>query len=168
MRMFWGAGLALILLGAMACANKGAPPPPDEIAGERMPYVIGVSDVLRVTVWKNPDLGVAVVVRPDGMISVPLLDAILGGEAEVPTMTGRIALNIPAGTQNGRSFKIKGRGLPKMNSDQHGDLFATVKVRLPEYLSEEEEKLYAQLRGIGSSGSRNESSSEPKNEDDVE
>ncbi|MBT4125830.1 MAG: J domain-containing protein [Chloroflexi bacterium] len=81
-------------------------------------------------------------------IGVPLLDAILGGEAEVPTMTGRIALNIPAGTQNGRSFKIKGRGLPKMNSDETGDLYATVKVRLPDTLSEEEQKLYSQLREI--------------------
>ncbi len=102
-------------------------------------------------------------------ISVPLLDAILGGEAEVPTMTGRIALNIPAGTQNGRSFKIKGKGLPKMNSDKHGDLFATVKVRLPEYLSEEEEKLYAQLRGLGVKGSRGQSDPDnPDNEENVE
>ena len=81
-------------------------------------------------------------------VSVPLLDAILGGEAEVPTMTGRIALNIPAGTQNGRSFKIKGRGLPKMNSDETGDLYATVKVRLPDTLSEDEKVLYSQLRDI--------------------
>jgi curved DNA-binding protein len=81
-------------------------------------------------------------------INVPLLDAILGGEAEVPTMTGRIALNIPAGTQNGRSFKIKGRGLPKANSDGRGDLYATIKVRLPDTLSNEEKRLYSQLRNI--------------------
>ena len=81
-------------------------------------------------------------------INVPLLDAILGGEAEVPTMTGRIALNIPAGTQNGRSFKIKGRGLPKANSDGSGDLYATIKVRLPDTLSDEEQRLYSQLRNI--------------------
>lgn len=81
-------------------------------------------------------------------IAVPLLDAILGGEAEVPTMTGRIALNIPAGTQNGRSFKIPKRGLPKMNSDETGDLYATVKVRLPDTLSEEEQQLYTQLKEI--------------------
>ena len=81
-------------------------------------------------------------------INVPLLDAILGGEAEVPTMTGRIALNIPAGTQNGRSFKIKGRGLPKANSDGSGDLYATIKIRLPDTLSDEEKRLYAQLRNI--------------------
>jgi len=81
-------------------------------------------------------------------ITVPLFDAMLGGEAEVPTMTGRIALHIPAGTQNGRSFKIKGKGLPKSKSGDHGDLFATVKVRLPENLSEEEQQLYSQLRDI--------------------
>lgn len=81
-------------------------------------------------------------------IAVPLLDAILGGEAEVPTMKGRIALNIPAGTQNGRSFKIKGKGLPKMNSEAFGDLYATVKVRLPESLTDDETNLYSQLRGI--------------------
>jgi curved DNA-binding protein len=81
-------------------------------------------------------------------ISVPLFDAMLGGEAEVQTMTGRIALHIPAGTQNGRSFKIKSKGLPKSPSGDHGDLFATVKVRLPENLSEEEQQLYSQLRDI--------------------
>jgi curved DNA-binding protein len=81
-------------------------------------------------------------------INVPLFDAILGGEAEVPTMTGRIALNIPAGTQNGRSFKIKGRGLPKANSDDSGDLYATIRIRLPETLSDEEKRLYSQLRDI--------------------
>jgi DnaJ-class molecular chaperone len=93
-------------------------------------------------------------------IAVPLLDAILGGEAEVPTMTGRIALNIPPGTQNGRSFKIKGRGLPKVNSDEYGDLYATVKVRLPDTLSDEEERLYAQLRDIRNGASVGEASSE--------
>jgi curved DNA-binding protein len=79
-------------------------------------------------------------------ISVPLVDAILGGEAEVPTMTGRIALNIPAGTQNGRSFKIKGRGLPKLNSDSHGDLFATVRIQLPENLTDEEQSFFKKMR----------------------
>jgi len=81
-------------------------------------------------------------------INVPLFDAILGGEAEVPTMTGRIALNIPAGTQNGRSFKINGRGLPKANSDDSGDLYATIRVRLPDTLSDKEKWLYSQLRDI--------------------
>jgi len=66
----------------------------------------------------------------------------------VPTITGRVALQIPTGTQNGRSFKIKGKGLPKRDSEQYGDLYATINVRLPESLSDEERQLYVQLRDI--------------------
>lgn len=83
-------------------------------------------------------------------IAVPLLDAVLGGEVEVPTMIGRIALQIPAGTQNGRSFKIKGKGLPKQGLDSFGDLYATINVRLPESLTVEEQALYSKLRDVSS------------------
>ena len=81
-------------------------------------------------------------------IAVNLLDAVLGCEVEVPTITGRVALQIPKGTQNGRSFKIKGKGLPMGESAQFGDLYATVNVRLPEFLSDEARQLYEQLRDI--------------------
>jgi len=57
-----------------ACASTPPPPPPEDIAGERKPYVIGVTDVLGITVWKNEELSVVGPVRPDGKISVPLLD----------------------------------------------------------------------------------------------
>ena len=86
-------------------------------------------------------------------VAVNLLDAILGGEVEVPTMTGRVVLQIPTGTQNGRSFKIKGKGLPKVDSEQFGDLYATINVRLPESLSDEEQLLYTQLRNIRTTAS---------------
>jgi len=66
-------GLVLGVAAAVACS---APPafPPDTGAGVREPYVIGVTDTLMVTIWKNPELGGQVVVRSDGKISVPLLD----------------------------------------------------------------------------------------------
>ena len=86
-------------------------------------------------------------------IAVNLLDAVLGCEVEVPTITGRVALQIPMGTQNGRSFKIKGKGLPMGDSKQFGDLYATINVRLPESLSDEERRLYKQLRDIRSAAS---------------
>tara|TARA_B100000029_G_scaffold135336_4_gene129777 strand:+ start:1039 stop:1968 length:930 start_codon:yes stop_codon:yes gene_type:complete len=86
-------------------------------------------------------------------IAVNLLDALLGCEVEVPTITGRVVLQIPMGTQNGRSFKIKGKGLPMGDSKQFGDLYATVNVRLPESLSDEERQLYMQLRDIRSNAS---------------
>jgi len=69
--------LALIglLLAALACSGPTiAPPPPEPVTGDRDPYVIGVTDQLQISVWKNPELSVPVVVRADGMISVPLLD----------------------------------------------------------------------------------------------
>ena len=71
-------------IGVVVCAAIGlaigcsVPPPIPEPpgAGARETYVIGVTDTLKVTVWKNPDLSGPVIVRTDGMISVPLLDDI--------------------------------------------------------------------------------------------
>jgi polysaccharide export outer membrane protein len=58
---------------ALACSH-GAPPPPEPGPMDRADYVIGPSDVLRIQVWKNPELSVELPVRPDGKISVPLAD----------------------------------------------------------------------------------------------
>jgi len=57
----------------LACAH-GAPPPPDEGPMDRAEYVIGPADVLRVLVWKQPELSLDVPVRPDGKITVPLVN----------------------------------------------------------------------------------------------
>ena len=62
------------ILVAVGCARPGALPPREEEPGGREPYVIGISDVLRISVWKNPELSVEVPVRKDGKISAPLLD----------------------------------------------------------------------------------------------
>ena len=69
-----GAALAAIVLLSAGCAGKGAPPPPEPPAGEREAYVIGIPDILKIVVWRNPDLSVEVPVRRDGKISVPLVD----------------------------------------------------------------------------------------------
>ncbi len=59
----------------VGCAARGiSQPPPQPTHLEHAEYVIGVRDVLRISVWKNPELSVDVVVRMDGKISVPLLD----------------------------------------------------------------------------------------------
>jgi polysaccharide export outer membrane protein len=65
-----------IALLAAGCARPGAPHPPEEVAGLREPYVIGIPDMLQISVWKNPELSVQVPVRSDGKISVPLIDDI--------------------------------------------------------------------------------------------
>ena len=78
LRPSWRAVAAALLLGfsslLVACATELPPPPPEVVAGERAPYVIGVTDVLGISVWKNVELSVSATVRPDGKISVPLLD----------------------------------------------------------------------------------------------
>ncbi len=66
--------LAAMVLLSMGCAGKGATPPPEPPAGEREAYVIGIPDVLKIVVWRNPELSVEVPVRRDGKISVPLVD----------------------------------------------------------------------------------------------
>jgi DnaJ-class molecular chaperone len=81
-------------------------------------------------------------------VSVPLYDAILGGEVEVPTLKGtRLKLKIPAGTQNGRQIKLAGQGMPRTGGG-HGDLYARVKVTLPSSLNDRERQLFEELRAL--------------------
>ena len=80
-------------------------------------------------------------------VSAPYLDAVLGGEVEVPALSGRVLLTIPPLTQNGRRFRLTGKGMPLLGQrDRRGDLFARVNVVLPEQLSEREQALFEELR----------------------
>jgi curved DNA-binding protein len=88
-------------------------------------------------------------------VPVDLFAALLGGEVRVPTLTGPVALRIPAGTQAGRTFRLGGKGLPKLRAPtEHGDLFAKVRIVLPDKLSDRELALvreWAKLRGVAAS-----------------
>ena len=67
--------LTLALLLGAGCAGRAlAPPPLDPTPTDRETYTIGVTDLLKISVWKNEELSVEVQVRADGMISVPLID----------------------------------------------------------------------------------------------
>jgi DnaJ-class molecular chaperone len=81
-------------------------------------------------------------------IPVPLTDAVLGGEVEVPTLKGQVMLKIPAQTQNGRTFRLSGQGMPHLNGPGKGDLYAKVRVVLPTSLSPREKELFEELRGL--------------------
>ncbi|MGE0749054.1 MAG: DnaJ C-terminal domain-containing protein [Variibacter sp.] len=63
-------------------------------------------------------------------VPITLYDAVLGGKARVPTLDGAVDLAIPAGTSSGRTFRLKGKGLPAKAAT--GDLFATARIMLPE------------------------------------
>jgi DnaJ-class molecular chaperone len=78
-------------------------------------------------------------------VSVPLDDAVLGGTARVPTLEGAVDLKIPPHTNGGRTFRLKGKGLPKKGGG-HGDLLVTVRLELPEGRNEELEALARKLR----------------------
>lgn len=82
-------------------------------------------------------------------LDVPLYTAILGGEVRLDTPTGRVMLTIPRGTQNGKVFRLRGKGLPA-NGDRSrdGDLLATTRVMMPTELSPKEEALFTELRDL--------------------
>ena len=80
-------------------------------------------------------------------VAVPVTTAVLGGEAQVPTISGAVRLKIPEGTQNGQVFRLKGHGMPAVGKpDDRGDLYATVDVQLPRSLTEEQREHYEALR----------------------
>jgi len=68
-------------------------------------------------------------------LSVDLEDAILGAKVRVPTLSGAVEMNIPAMTSSGRTFRLRGKGLPGKHG--RGDLLVTAEVRLPEKADEE-------------------------------
>lgn len=79
-------------------------------------------------------------------VEVDLYTAVLGGEARVATPAGPVVLKIPAGSQPGRTFRLKGRGMPGLRKPTtKGDLFARLKVAIPTDLSEEEKRLFREL-----------------------
>jgi curved DNA-binding protein len=85
-------------------------------------------------------------------VEVPLAVAMLGGEVPLQLPDGRrIMLRIPEGTQNGKSIRIRGKGMPQLgHPDRHGDIYADVWVVLPTHLNEEQRRLFeAFARSIG-------------------
>jgi curved DNA-binding protein len=85
------------------------------------------------------------------VVPVDLYTAVLGGKGEVKSLDRNVKLTIPAGTANGKQFRLRGLGMPKLRQPDHrGDLFATVDVKIPEKLSKEEKKLFQQLRELRS------------------
>jgi molecular chaperone DnaJ len=107
------------------------------------------------------DLFIHIHVRPDprfardgdairSTVEIPALDAILGMTVEVPTVHGNVSLKIPEGTQPDQILRIKGKGMPILNTSRTGDHFVTVKVKVPTRLSREERKIleeWKRMRG---------------------
>ncbi len=102
---------------------------------------------LRVRLARHPDFSV----EGNDLIHEVALEpwrAALGTEIEVPTLEGFRRLKIPAGTQTGTVFRLKGRGMPVLGGRGHGDLFVSVTLRTPTTLTREQRRLLEQLSEI--------------------
>ena len=125
-----------------------------EVDGKRLEVKIprGVDNGSRIRLkgqgGDGRDLYVVIRVRPHPVFTrrgadlerelpITLREALLGGEVPVTTLKGRVLLTIPEGTQNGRTFRLTGQGMPRFNAAGSGDLYARVRVVLPTNLSAE-------------------------------
>jgi len=102
------------------------------------------------------DLYVEIHLKPHGIfqrdgddlhceLTIPFTTAALGGELEVPTLTGRGAITIPDGTQSGKTFRLRGKGIRGLRSSYPGDLYCHVSVETPVRLTEEQKKILKQF-----------------------
>jgi len=71
-------------------------------------------------------------------VPIPFTTAALGGEIRVPTLNGAVSLKIPAGTQSGSTFRIRGLGMPAIQGTAKGDILTYVQVEVPSRLNGEQ------------------------------
>lgn len=91
-------------------------------------------------------------------INISLSKAILGGEVEIPTLGGRVSMKIPSGTQSGKIFRLKDKGVRDLHSRELGDELVRVNVEIPTNLSSEQRRLIEEFARIsGEDGSRKDS-----------
>jgi len=82
--------------------------------------------------------------------ALPLTTAVLGGEVNVPTLTGDVRMKVGAGTQPGGKMRLRGKGMPKYKKEtERGDLIVTFDVHIPETLTDEQRALYMRLQQLG-------------------
>lgn len=90
-------------------------------------------------------------------VEIPFTIAVLGGSTEVPSLSGKVKLKIPSGTEDGKVFRIKGKGVPNVHGGACGDQMVRLAIKIPRDLSEEEKKLLYQFAKL-----RKEEVDEPK------
>jgi len=87
----------------------------------------------------------------DLVVQVPVsfTTAALGGSVEVPTPDGTVSLKIPAGSEDGKLLRIKGRGAPKLAGSGKGDVLARIRIQVPKRVNKKERELLEELRKVG-------------------
>ena len=156
--------LAVLLLPVALTVGCASPSPDGETRKLEVKIPPGVDTGSRVNVaydnGRSGGISLKVTVLPHsrfqreganlhGRVDVPMLDAVLGGSVSVDTLKGRVELTIPPETQNDQTFRLSGRGMPRLNEPaRFGDLLVKVRVVVPKNLSEEERLLFQQLRDV--------------------
>ena len=86
-------------------------------------------------------------------LPINFAQAALGDEGEIPTIEGKASLKIPPGTQTGKVFQLKGRGVSYVHRSERGDQLVKVRVITPERLNTEQRRLFQELaKGLGKAG----------------
>lgn len=78
-------------------------------------------------------------------ITIPVTTAILGGKVQIPTLEKDVELTIPEGTQSQKTFRMKGLGIKKLNSNEKGDMYINVTVEIPKKLTEKQREIVKRL-----------------------
>jgi DnaJ-class molecular chaperone len=107
----------------------------------------------------NADIHLVIEVAPDphferkgddlySEVIIDVYSAVLGGQVTVNTPGGDVVLTIPPGTQPGQTFRLSGRGMPKLRSNPlvYGDLYARAAILIPRNLTARQRELFEQLR----------------------
>jgi molecular chaperone DnaJ len=121
--------------------NEGAGPPGPGKPGD-LYVIIGFQDH---PLFKRKDNDVLM------ELPVSFVDALVGTQVEVPTLTGKASLGIPAGTHPGQIFRLKGKGFPDIGGYAPGDMLIKIIVDVPSQVSEEDKQALEKLRKIANS-----------------
>jgi molecular chaperone DnaJ len=81
-------------------------------------------------------------------LSLSFVTAALGGEVSVPTIDGHVEMKVPAGTQSGKVFRLKGKGMPSLRGGYNGEQYVTVMLQVPKKLTAEQRDLLEQFAKI--------------------
>jgi len=90
-------------------------------------------------------------------LGINIAQAVMGAELEIPTLTGKVNLKIPAGSQSGKLLRLRGKGIPRINSHMVGDQMVKVQVETPLKPSKQERQLFKQLEEYYQSQKRKDS-----------
>ncbi len=114
---------------------------------------------------RDGDLYVVISVRPSNVferqgndliceVPIPLAVAVNGGTVDVPTISGKATIKIPAGTQSGKVFRVKGKGAPSLRGTGRGDLHVVVSVEIPVKLDRAQQELLTKLNSSLNAGNQ--------------